>query len=95
MARVILHVDLNAFFASAMQIKYPDLIGKPIAVCSNSRGSVVTTASYEARQFGVRSAMPLAIARQKCPELEVVGVDFEWFHDLSEKFVKILKATHP
>lgn len=95
MARVILHVDLNAFFASAMQIKYPDLIGKPIAVCSNSRGSVVTTASYEARQFGVRSAMPLAIARQKCPELEVVGVDFEWFHDLSEKFVKILKSYTP
>lgn len=95
MAKVILHIDLNAFFASAMQIKYPHLIGKPLAVCSNARGSVVTTASYEARAYGVKSAMPLAIAKQKCPDLEVVGTDFEWFNNLSLQFVNLLKTYTP
>lgn len=95
MAKVILHIDLNAFFASAMQIKYPHLIGKPLAVCSNARGSVVTTASYEARAYGVKSAMPLAIAKQKCPDLEVVETDFEWFNNLSLQFVNLLKTYTP
>lgn len=91
MSRIILHIDLNAFFASAMQIKFPHLKGKPIAVCGNTRGSVVTTASYEARAYGVTSAMPLAIARQKCPDLEVVETDFEWFKKISLDFVNLLK----
>lgn len=93
--RVICHIDLNAFFASAMQLKFPHLIGKPVAVCTNSRGSVVTTASYEARAYGVTSAMPLVIAKQKCPQLEVVDTDFQWFGQLSNQFIELMKNFSP
>lgn len=95
MSRVIIHIDLNAFFASAMQIKYPHLKDKPVAVCSDTRGSVVTTASYEARAFGVRSAMPLVVAKRLCPDLEVVETDFKWFSELSQKFISLLKTYTP
>ncbi len=90
-ARVIFHIDLNAFFATCEQLKNPQLIGKPVAVCTDSRGAVVTTASYEARSFGVNSAMPLAIAKQKCPHLITVDADFRWYHQKSEQFINFLK----
>ncbi len=89
---VVFHIDINAFFASAHVITNPNLEGKPLVVCSNHRGSVVTTASYEARKFGIHSAMPLAQAKRLCNDLEVVDIDFELYHDLSDRFIKIIQS---
>lgn len=92
MAQVIFHIDINAFYASAHLITDSSLYGKPVVVCSNQRGSVVTTASYEARSFGVNSAMPLAHAKRLCPNLEVIEVDFELYQELSGKFMNIIRS---
>lgn len=92
MAQVIFHIDINAFYASAHLITDSSLYGKPVVVCSNQRGSVVTTASYEARSFGVNSAMPLAPAKRLCPNLEVIEVDFELYQELSVKFMNIIRS---
>lgn len=70
--RVIFHVDINAYFASAELLKNSALEGQPVAVAGLSRRSVVSTASYEARAYGVHSAMPLHEALRKCPDLIVV-----------------------
>lgn len=77
----ILHVDLDAFYASVEQVKRPELRGKPVAV----GGGVILAASYEARRFGVRAAMPLRIARELCPWLIVVKGSFSDYADLSEQ----------
>ncbi|HSF85987.1 MAG TPA: DNA polymerase IV [Acidimicrobiia bacterium] len=77
----ILHVDLDAFYASVEQMKHPHLRGKPVAV----GGGVILAASYEARQFGVRAAMPLRLARELCPWLIVVKGSFSDYSELSEQ----------
>jgi DNA polymerase-4 len=80
---VIAHFDIDAFYASVAQRDDPSLRGKPLAIAGESRRSVVLTASYEARPFGVRSAMPLYKARALCPELVVAPPNFERYHELS------------
>lgn len=92
---VIFHIDINAFFASAHTITDPILEGKPVVVCSNHRGSVVTTASYAARRYGIKSAMPLAYAKRLCDDLVVIDIDFDLYHDLSERFIKIIASYSP
>lgn len=92
MVRVYFHIDLNAFFANAEVLLDPSLKGKPIAVSGQTRRSVVSTASYEARAFGVRSAQPLSEALKLCPELEVVTPHFSWYHELSEDFMNIVRS---
>ncbi len=95
MGKIILHIDINAFFASAETLRDPSLKNKPIAVCSNKRGSVVTTANYIARDFGVRSAMPLVEALKLCPQLVVTGVHFDLYDQISAQFVALCKKyTH-
>lgn len=89
---VIFHIDINAFFASAHAITDPKLLGKPVVVCSNHRGSVITTASYEARKYGIQSAMPLAYAKRLCEDLVVIDIDFDLYHDLSQRFIKIIMS---
>ncbi len=77
--RVIFHIDLNAFYASAEVLKNSALEGQPVAVAGLHRRSVVSTANYEARKCGVHSAMPLLMALEKCPQLVVVQGDFSWY----------------
>jgi len=87
--RKIIHVDMDAFFASVEQLDNPDLRGKPIAVGGSSDRGVVAAASYEARKFGVRSAMSSVLAKKLCPDLIFVKSHFERYKEVSQKIRKI------
>lgn len=86
---MIAHFDLDAFYASVAQRDDPSLRGKPLAVSGSSRRAVVLTASYEARPFGVRSAMPLYRALELCPQLTVVRPNFEAYRAASTQVFEI------
>ncbi|MBR4455292.1 MAG: DNA polymerase IV [Solobacterium sp.] len=90
MSRVYFHIDLNAFFASCEVLLDPSLKGKPIAVSGTTRRSVISTASYEARRYGVHSAMPIEIGRKLCRELIVVEPHFNYYRALSEEFMAMI-----
>jgi len=94
--RRIIHLDMDAFYASVEQRDDPSLRGKPVAVGGSpqSRG-VVAASSYEARKFGVRSAMPMARALRLCPELLVVRPDFPRYRAASQKVMEILRSCTP
>lgn len=81
--RKIIHIDMDAFFASVEQRDNPELRGKPLAVGFDGPRGVVSTASYEARRFGVHSAMPMAKAKQICRDLIVVPCRFDVYKDVS------------
>ena len=89
--RKIIHIDMDAFFASVEQLDNPELRGKPVAVGGSSDRSVVAAASYEARKFGVRSAMSSVIAKRLCPELIFVRHHFERYNDISQQVFGIFK----
>lgn len=93
--RTVLHADLDAFFASVEQLDRPDLRGRPVLVGGKSRRSVVAAASYEARAFGCRSAMPMAQALERCPHAEVVPARFARYAELSARFMEILGRFSP
>lgn len=83
--RKIIHVDMDAFYASVEQMDNPELRGKPLAVGGGGKRGVVSAASYEARKFGVRSAMSGAIAKLNCPDLIFVSPRFERYGEISKK----------
>lgn len=85
MHRKIIHIDMDAFFASVEQRDNPDLRGKPVAVGGSRERGVVAAASYEARKFGVHSAMPSSIAARKCPELIFVKPRFDAYRTVSDQ----------
>jgi len=81
--RKIIHIDMDSFFASVEQRDFPEYMGKPLAVGHRGPRSVVAAASYEARKFGVHSAMPMSIALRKCPHLIVVPHRFDVYKEVS------------
>jgi len=83
--RKIIHVDMDAFYASVEQLDNPELKGKPIAVGGSEKRGVVSAASYEARVFGVKSAMSGIQAKRNCPELIFVKPRFDRYHEISKK----------
>ena len=87
--RKIIHIDMDAFYASVEQMDNPDLKGKPLAVGGNEIRGVVSAASYEARKFGVRSAMSGAQAKRNCPDLIFVPLRFDRYREISKKIQKI------
>ena len=96
--RRILHIDMDAFFSSVEQKRHPELVGKPVVVGGGgdpTKRGVVSTASYEARKFGIHSAMPLRTAYKLCPDAVFLPVDYEEYSRVSEKIKEILREFSP
>src|SRR5215470_855763 len=93
--RKIIHIDMDAFYASVEQRDNPELRGKPVAVGGSEARGVVAAASYEARQFGVRSAMPSVIAKRKCPDLIFVKPRFDVYKAVSLQIRAIFAQYTP
>ncbi len=91
--RKIIHVDMDAFYASVEQRDNPELRGKPVAVGGSRERGVVAAASYEARKFGVRSAMPSITAKRNCPELIFVKPRFDVYKAVSMQ-IRAIFAEH-
>jgi DNA polymerase-4 len=87
--RKIIHIDMDAFYASVEQLDNPELIGKPLAVGGSEKRGVVAAASYEARKFGVRSAMSGVAAKRNCPNLIFVPPRFERYREISKQIRQI------
>lgn len=83
--RKIIHIDMDAFYASVEQLDFPELRGKPLAVGGNENRGVISAANYEARKFGVRSAMSGALAKKMCPDLIFTPPRFERYKEISKK----------
>lgn len=95
MERHIVHCDLDTFFVSVERLLNNDLMGKPILVGGFSDRAVVASCSYEARQFGVHSAMPMRLARQLCPQAIVVRGDHDQYSKFSRMVTEIIEAYTP
>jgi DNA polymerase-4 len=93
--RQILHVDMDAFYASVEQLDDPSLKGKPVLVGGHSRRGVVMAASYEARPFGVHSAMPMAAALRRCPNARVVRPRMDRYAQMSDVVFGLLRSFTP
>ena len=91
----ILHVDMDAFFVEVERLENPALRGIPVAVGGDAVRGVVAAASYEARQFGVRSAMPMSMARRRCPNLTVVAPNHRWYSEISTSVFAIFRQFTP
>lgn len=90
--QIIFHIDLNAFYASAEISVDPTLAGKPLVISGNNRRSIVSTASYEARAYGIHSAMPLFKAKELCKNLIIKPVNFDLYRRLSNEFFELIAS---
>jgi DNA polymerase IV len=93
--RIILHADMDAFYAAVEQLDNPQLRGKPVLIGGRTRRGVVSTASYEARPFGVGSAMPMFKALQLCPQAIVVPPNIKRYKEVSGKIMNVFKDHSP
>ncbi|HEY7630054.1 MAG TPA: DNA polymerase IV [Thermoleophilaceae bacterium] len=91
MGRRIAHIDMDAFYVSVELQRHPELRGKPMVVAGSGARAVVTTASYEARKFGIYSATPAAWARRRCPDVVFIQPDFEHYRARSREVMAVLK----
>ena len=92
---MILHADMDAFFAAIEQRDNPELRGKPVIVGGPSQRGVVSTASYEARPFGVHSALPMAQALRRCPQAIVVPVRMRHYTTISRQIMAVMATFTP
>ena len=94
--RIIMHVDMDSFFTSCEILRKPELKGKPIVVGADPKEGkgrgVVSTASYEARKYGIYSGMPISIAYKKCKNCIFLPVDYEYYLKISKKIMELLKS---
>lgn len=95
MDRQIVHMDMDAFFVNCTLLKMPELVGKPVIIGGISSRGVVTSASYEARKYGVHSAMPTRFAKQLCPDAIVLQGDFDLFTNYSNIINEIISEKAP
>jgi len=93
--RLIIHVDMDAFFASIEVLDHPELRGKPLVVGGGVSRGVVSAASYEARRFGIHSAMPMGQALRLCPHVIVMPVRMERYHGISREIMALLAVRTP
>jgi len=94
-AEPILHVDMDSFFVEVERLHNPSLIGIPVAVGGSGQRAVIASASYEARGFGVRSAMPVGEARRRCPSLTVVNPEHGRYGEVSSHVFEIMRSITP
>jgi DNA polymerase IV len=96
-AKIILHIDMNSFYASVEMAKDPTLMGKPLAIAGNveERRGIIVTCSYEARAKGVKATMPLWQARRLCPQLIVLPPNMKIYRNVSEKMFELLRTYTP
>jgi len=93
--RYIAHLDLDSFFVSVEMLKDPSLKGKPVIVGGSAERGVVSTCSYEARQFGVKSAMPMKTALQRCPQAIILQGSYADYADYSDRVTRIIAEKAP
>lgn len=94
-ARVIFHVDMDAFFASVEQRDHPEYRGKPLVIGGLSGRGVVSTCSYEARRYGVHSAMPMGEAQRRCPQAVFLPGDYARYREASAEVFQVFTAFAP
>lgn len=90
MSKIIVHIDLDAFFCRAEEIKNPSLEGTPFIVGGDGRKGIVSTCSYKAREYGIHSGMPTFQAKMLCKNLKILPCDFEFYNLLSKEFINYL-----
>ncbi len=95
MSKVIVHIDLNAFFVRCEEIKDPSLEGKAVAIGHEGRSGIVSTCSYEARKFGVHSGMPMFQATEACSHLIIKHGDYRFYSMMSHQFMEFVKSYTP
>lgn len=95
MERHIVHLDLDTFFVSVERLHNPELRGKPVLIGGFSERAVVASCSYEARTFGIHSAMPMRLARQLCPQAIVIRGDYDRYSHLSRMVTEIIEDRTP
>jgi len=95
MQRTIMHIDMNAFFAAVEQQSNPKLRGRPVAVVGSQQRTIILTASYEARKYGVKTGMKLGEARQLCPQLELIPANNRLYTHVSSQIIRIFQDYTP